>query len=203
MTYDRFKSDGISSVEAEKLTREYYENHNIFYGETKVNWVKVNFESLKMDSIRTRNLINSIKYHIDWNNQQALNIIQSSTSDIDVTSDYGDTRLKLNSNDMEGGKTYSTISPNKKSEEKNEDEMKEIKAKFSTVLSRFPYVMFLEKGRLSKISVESVLELFDDKIFEGAFGMNRQLFRKIWFQDRFIDRDELNYYFGNLVKCGF
>lgn len=203
LTYERFKSDGVSSLVAEQLSREYYENHNIFYGDTSINWSQVNFDSLKVDSIRSRNLVNSITYHIDWNNLQALNIIQSSNSDINVTSDYGDTRLKLNSNNMEGGKTFSTISPNEKTDKKSEDEMKEIRTKLSTVLSRFPYVMFLEKGRLPKISVESVLESFDDEIFEGAFGMNRQLFRKIWYQDKFIDRDELNYYFGNLVKCGF
>ena len=203
LTYERFKSDGVSSLVAEQLTREYYENHNIFYGDTCINWSQVNFDSLKVDSIRSRNLVNSITYHIDWNNLQALNLIQSSDSEIDVTTDYGDTHLKLNSNDMEGGKTFLTLSPNEKSKSKSEDDMKEIRAKLSTVLSRFPYVMFLEKEHLSKISVESVLESFDDKIFEGAFGMNRQLFRKIWNQNGFIDRDELNYYFGNLVKCSF
>ncbi len=206
MTYDRFKSDGISSVEAEKLTREYYEFHNIFYGETKVNWGKVNFESLKMDSIRTRNLVNSIKYHIQWGNIIAMNTLKNSISEVNVTIEYGDDYLKLNDNDMEGGKT-SKLSPkqthNSQTKNESEKELEETKDKFATVLSRFPYVMFLEKDSIEKISVESILQTFTDEIFEGAFGMKKPLFTKVWKLDNFVDRDEVNFYFRNLVSCGF
>jgi hypothetical protein len=84
-----------------------------------------------------------------------------------------------------------------------EKEFEEDKEKFATVLSRFPYVMFLEKESLEKISVESVLQTFTDEVFEGAFGMNKSLFAKVWNLDNFIERDKLNFHFQNLVNCGY
>jgi len=206
MTYDRFKSDGITSSEAENLTREYYENHNIFYGETTIKWLEIDFESLKKDSIRSRNLINSIKYHIQWGNILAMKALKNSISEVDITIEYGDEYLKLNDNDMEGGKTSKLSSnQNNNNQTKNEieKELEEIKDKLATVLSRFPYVMFLEKNSMEKISVESIIQTFTDEVFEGAFGMKKSLFSKVWKMNDFIDQDEVNFYFRNLVNCGF
>jgi hypothetical protein len=206
MTYDRFKSDGISSSEAEKLTRDYYECHNIFYRGTNIMWSKIDFESLKIDSIRSRNLINSIKYHIQWGNILAMNTLKTSISEVDVTIEYGDDYLKLNYNDLDGGKTSKLLhKENHNSQTKNEleKELEEIKDKLATVLSRFPYVMFLEKDSLEKISVESILRIFNDEVFEGAFGIKKSLFTKVWQLNDFIDQEEVNFYFRNLVSCGF
>jgi hypothetical protein len=135
-----------------------------------------------------------------------MNTLKNSISEVNVTIEYGDDYLKLNDNDMEGGKT-SKLSPkqthNSQTKNKLEKELEETKDKFATVLSRFPYVMFLEKDSIEKISVESILQTFTDEIFEGAFGMKKSLFSKVWKLDNFVDRDEVNFYFRNLVSCGF
>ena len=105
--------------------------------------------------------------------------------------------IDLNDNDISGGKNiknHKTPEKNDKlTDKKTDKELELVKEKFSTVLSRIPYVLYVEGCK----TVGELLDMFsqlEDKYFESALGIPQNIFEKYWKNSNFIDKEEMEFY---------
>jgi hypothetical protein len=78
------------------------------------------------------------------------------------------------------------------------EELEDIKEKWSTILSRVPYVLISEGCETLDCLLDTYRNL--DGLFQGAFGISQTTFEKYWNNNNFIDKYEMDFYFKNYAE---
>lgn len=193
---ERMKLKGLKGIEREVLLRSWYKNFKIMISENVQGTQEVDFESLRKDFYHTDNMMRSLNTLISWNRVNLSEI----KNDFDSIHKQTINTKKVLINDHGIGDGKNSFSSHNKKNEKNlsDKELKEIKEKIVTVLSRVPYVLYREKCE----NLSNLLELFrgQSENFFGAFGVSQEIFEKYWFNEDFIDRNEMDFYFKNFAS---
>jgi superfamily II DNA or RNA helicase len=193
---ERMRSNGLKGIKRENALRQWYKNFKIVMGDTVEGMVDVNFDSLKSDSYRLGNMIRSINSLMFWEGVD-LNEIIIDLNGVEKQNLINE-RIILNDNGIDGGKNNKKVKNNSNDKDLLLQELQDIKDKWSTIISRVPYVLVSEKCE----TMDSLLNLYNDTdgLFYGAFGISQRIFEKYWNNSKFIDKYEMDFYFKNYAE---
>lgn len=202
--YQKYLGLGFDKQQSKKRVKVYYENHNIFSGETINGFSSVNFEKLWKSYSKTKPSVGLISGNIDWTNESAISLVSKMVKDVETHGgDSKSVKTIINDNGLGGGKSFSYEDKDGVKEKKNkeiDDIYKEVISKLPIIISRAPMIMIWEKEMMGgEYNMEKLFTILDDKLFEGAFGIEKGKLKKIWEIPNFIDRDSMNFDISNLV----
>jgi hypothetical protein len=202
--YQKYLGMGFNKQQSKKRVKSYYENHNIFSGETINGFTPVNFEKLWKSYSKTKPSVGLISGNIDWSNKSALSLVSKMVKDIEAHGgDSKSVKTIINDNGLDGGKSFSYEDEDGDKEKKNkemDDIYKEVISKLPIIISRAPMIMIWEKEMMDgEYNMEKLFTILDDKLFEGAFGIEKGKLKKIWEIPDFIDKESMNFDISNLV----
>lgn len=193
---DRLKQRGERGLQKEKLMKEYYKNFNILIGGSVSEFKEVDFNLLKSESYKLGKMISSLNGLLDYSGLDSLSEMVGDLCGVH-NKKGNNIEVDLNDNDISGGKNIKNHKipekNNKLTDKKIDKELELVKEKFSTVLSRIPYVLYVEGCK----TVGELLDMFsqlEDKYFESALGIPQNIFEKYWKNSNFIDKEEMEFY---------
>jgi hypothetical protein len=193
---ERMKMNGIKGKEKDEALKEWYKNFKIMMGSTVEGMVDVNFDLLKTESYKFSNMVRSIGSLMFWDGVN-IDIMVSDLNGVEKQNSSNES-VVLNDNGIDGGKNNKKVKTQSNTEDKTKEELEEIKEKWSTILSRVPYVLVSEGCETLDCLLDTYRDL--DGIFQGAFGISQTTFEKYWNNDGFIDKYEMDFYFKNYVE---
>jgi superfamily II DNA or RNA helicase len=193
---ERMKMNGMKGKEKDEALKEWYKNFKIMMGSTVKGMVDVNFDLLKSESYNFRNMIRSIGSLMFWDGVD-INEMSSDLNGVEKQN-LSNESVVLNDNGINGGKNNKKVKTQSNIEDKTKEELEEIKEKWSTILSRVPYVLVSEGCE----TLDCLLGTYRDLngIFQGAFGISQTTFEKYWNNNGFIDKYEMDFYFKNYAE---
>jgi hypothetical protein len=165
-------------------------------GSTVEGMVDVNFDLLKTEFYNFRNMMRSIGSLMFWDGVD-IDIMVSDLNGVEKQNSSNES-VVLNDNGIDGGKNNKKVKTQSNTEDKTKEELEEIKEKWSTILSRVPYVLVSEGCETLDCLLDTYRDL--DGIFQGAFGISQTTFEKYWNNDGFIDKYEMDFYFKNYAE---
>jgi hypothetical protein len=165
-------------------------------GGTVEGMVDVNFDLLKTESYNLRNMMRSISSLMLWDGVD-INEMSSDLNGVEKQNSLNNS-IVLNNNGIDGGKNHNNVKTQTNTKNITKQELEEIKEKWSTILSRAPYVLKRERCE----TLDCLLDIYRDLdgMFKGAFGISQTTFEKYWKNDRFIDKYEMDFYFKNYAE---
>lgn len=193
---ERMKMNGLKGKEKDDTIRRWYKNFDIEIGGSVESMTEVNFDALKTESYKFGNMMRSISSLMFW---QVIDL-DTMESDLDgIEKQNSDNRtVVLNDNGIGGGKNNKKVKSKTDSENILKQELEVIKEKWATILSRVPYVLKREGCE----TLDCLLDTYRDLngIFHGAFGIPQTTFEKYWNNSKFIDKNEMDFYFKNYAE---
>jgi superfamily II DNA or RNA helicase len=193
---ERMKMNGFKGEEKNTVLRQWYKNFKIMMGGTVEGMVDVNFDLLKTESYNLSNMMRSINSLMFWDCVD----INEMSSDLNGVENQNllNNSIILNNNGVDGGKNHKKVKINSNTEHMTKEESEDIKEKWSTLLSRVPYVLMSERCETLDCLLDTYRNL--DGLFQGAFGISQTTFEKYWNNNNFIDKYEMDFYFKNYAK---
>jgi superfamily II DNA or RNA helicase len=193
---ERMKMNGVKSEERDNVLRQWYKNFDIEMGSSVENMVDVDFDLLKTESYKFGNMMRSIGSLMSWNNINIDDMI-SDLNGIEKQNSLNESVI-LNDNGIDGGKNNKKVKTKSNTEDMTKEELEDIKEKWSTILSRVPYVLISEGCETLDCLLDTYRNL--DGLFQGAFGISQTTFEKYWNNNNFIDKYEMDFYFKNYAE---
>lgn len=200
MVYQKYLGLGYSKEKSKQKVKEYYENHNIFSAETVNGFTSVNFEKLWKAYNKTTPSLGLITGNINWGNRDTVSVVNKLLRDIEIQSGVSN-KVEVNNSGIDGGRTFRYDDNDTNVKDKERDKViKEVIEKLPIIISRAPMIMIWERDLMNNnYSMEKIFEILNEDLFEGAFGIEKEKFKKIWEIPNFIDRDSMNFDISNLV----
>ena len=193
---ERMKMNGIKGKEKDNNMRQWYKNFDIEMGSTVESMFDVDFDLLKTESYKFRNMIRSIGSLMFWDSVD-IDVMDSDLNGVEKQN-LSNESVVLNDNGINGGKNNKKVKTQSNIEDKTKEKLEEIKEKWSTILSRVPYVLVSEGCETLDCLLDTYRDL--DGIFQGAFGISQTTFEKYWNNNGFIDKYEMDFYFKNYAE---
>jgi superfamily II DNA or RNA helicase len=189
---ERMKMNGLKGKEKDEALRQWYKNFDIEMGGSVESMIEVNFDILKTESYKFINMMRSISSLMSWNGIDVDDMI-SDLNEVEKQNSSNES-VVLNDNGIDGAKNNKTS----KIENTTKKELEEVKEKWSTILSRVPYVLRREGCETLDCLLETYRDL--DGIFHSAFNVSQTTFEKYWNNSKFIDKYEMDFYFKNYAE---
>jgi superfamily II DNA or RNA helicase len=193
---ERMKMNGVKGEERDNVLRQWYKNFDIEMGSSVENMVDVDFDLLKTESYKFGNMMRSIGSLMSWNDIDIDDMI-SDLNGVEKQNSLNESVI-LNDNGIDGGKNNKKVKINSDTEHITKEELEDIKEKWSTILSRVPYVLMSEGCETLDCLLDTYRNL--DGLFQGAFGISQTTFEKYWNNNNFIDKYEMDFYFKNYAE---
>jgi hypothetical protein len=193
---ERMKMNGLKGKEKDEALRQWYKNFDIEMGGSVESMIEVNFDILKTESYKFINMMRSISSLMSWNGIDVDDMI-SDLNEVEKQNSSNES-VVLNDNGIDGAKNNKTSKIETKSENTTKKELEEVKEKWSTILSRVPYVLRREGCETLDCLLETYRDL--DGIFHSAFNVSQTTFEKYWNNSKFIDKYEMDFYFKNYAE---
>jgi len=190
---ERMKLNGLKGKEKDDALRNWYKNFNIMIGGCVTDMVDVDFDNLKTESYNFNNLMRSIGYLMFWDGID-LEVMASDLNHVEKNN-LSKESVMFNDNGLDGGKNNKNVKSSTETKNITDRDLEDIREKWSTIMSRVPYVLQSEGCETLSCLLDTYRDL--KGMFEGAFGISQSTFEKYWNNSDFIDQYEMDFYFKN------